>query len=284
METTDSFERQLRGKGRRAPIALGLIGAAAAGTFVYFIARDRAQASAARDRNAAAARGREAERRAGAETPEEKAAVTAQLDAAVARVAEENARYRTHVAAAIAQATDPAAGGTTCPVDRDRVGLVQLAPGDAVGDSLLARNLADYVTRAKAELARGFNPFTTLGEPTGERYEVVFATRRRVEPNRVGNLFVPGELEGRALLWDHAAGAVVCAADLRVENSDSVRAGHRDSGVGDTLELMDLEAGKAIEPGAPDPALVADLDDNLVRAIWVAPAMRTVEAAGAVGQ
>jgi len=279
VDTTDNFERGLRRGNRRSVVALAVIGLAAVGVVVYLVERDVAHTRDWHDKQSAERARRDQQLREGADTAEGKQALAHRLDAAVERAHQLDVAFRAGVTAALTAASAPGASGGTCPVGREATWFAELEPGEAVRDSRLASAVATYATQAREALAAGINPFTKYGEPfdveAKDRYQVVLGMTRHVAPSRVGKLFVAGEIDGRAVLWDHARGAVVCATEVHARNSSEVSS----SAVvysNATANVVNGVAGTDVDPSARDGALIDDLDKQVQNAIWVAPAMHAV--------
>ena len=104
----------------------------------------------------------------------------------------------------------------------DRAGLGETLPSQAV-----AGVLAD-VHRAEGHLAAGrFEEAKlyarALDRPERFGYEVVLLARSTREPRALsGHAYEPGEIEGRAYLYDFGSGRVVCAGDVKAKSSREV--------------------------------------------------------------
>jgi hypothetical protein len=104
----------------------------------------------------------------------------------------------------------------------DRASLAEPLPSQAV-----AGVLAD-VHRAEGHLAAGrFEEAKlyarALDRPERFGYEVVLVARSAKEPRALsGHAYEPGEIEGRAYLYDFASGRVVCAGDVNARSSKEV--------------------------------------------------------------
>ena len=104
----------------------------------------------------------------------------------------------------------------------DRADLTENLPSQAI-----AAVLAD-VQRAEGHLAAGrFEEATlyarALGQPERFSYDVVLVARinKKVKATS-GTTYEPGEIEGRAYVFDFASGRVVCAADVKAKSSKEI--------------------------------------------------------------
>jgi len=104
----------------------------------------------------------------------------------------------------------------------ERVEIAATLPSQAV-----AGVLAD-VRRAEAHLASGRIAEATLygralDRPERFGYEVVLLARTSKRPRALsGNAYEPGEIDGRAFLYDFASNRVVCAGDVHAKSSKGI--------------------------------------------------------------
>lgn len=99
--------------------------------------------------------------------------------------------------------------------------------GGTLPSQAVAGVLAD-VRRAEAHLAAGrFEEAKlyarALDRPERFGYDVVLVAHSATRPRALsGSAYMPGEMEGRAYLYDFATGRVVCAGDIQAKSSKAV--------------------------------------------------------------
>lgn len=104
----------------------------------------------------------------------------------------------------------------------ERADLKEALPSQAV-----AAVLSD-VRRAEKHVAAGHYEEASLYARALDRddrfrYDVVLVAKQAKHPHAVsGKEFTPGEVEGRAYLYDFASGKVVCAADITAKSSKEI--------------------------------------------------------------
>ena len=98
---------------------------------------------------------------------------------------------------------------------------------DTLPSQAVAEVLAD-VRRAEAHLAAGRYEEAVLyaralDRPERFGYDVVLVARAAKKPlARSGSEYDPGEIEGRAYVFDHASGTVICAGDVQAKSSQAI--------------------------------------------------------------
>lgn len=98
---------------------------------------------------------------------------------------------------------------------------------DTLPSQAIAEVLAD-VRRAERHLTAGRYEEATVYARALERperlgYDVVLVAKNAARPRAVsGSEYVPGEIAGRAYVYDFSAGKVVCAADIHAKSSKAV--------------------------------------------------------------
>ena len=174
------------------------------------------------------------------------------IASALARATAEQARFEAGVREAIAEGVGPRPDLGACPIALSARHLAQhgasaslvhrraafplliidrAEPAGGVEDTMpsqaIAGVLAD-VRRAEAHLAAGRFVEATLyaralDRPERFGYEVVLLARAN-KPVRAlsGSAFEPGEIEGRAYVFDFASGRVVCAGDVTARSSREI--------------------------------------------------------------
>jgi hypothetical protein len=164
------------------------------------------------------------------------------IASARARAAAQQAAFSSTMREAIAAdgAAPPAAAPTGCAValpsgpslvhGRPAFPLLVIGQdelGGAMPSQAIAEILAD-ARRAEAHLAAGrFEEATlyarALDRPERFGYDVVLVTRANKPVRAIsGNTFEPGEIEGRAYVYDFASGQVVCRADVHARSSRAI--------------------------------------------------------------
>lgn len=162
------------------------------------------------------------------------------IASARARASAAQGRFEAGVREAIAEDVGPRPDLGTCPIKLpsvssllqrrmafpllivDRKELADTLPSQAI-----ARVLAD-VRRAEVHLAAGrFEEATlyarALDQPDRFDSDVVLVARATKTVRALsGNSYEPGELEGRAYVFDFASGRVVCAGDVKARSSQEI--------------------------------------------------------------
>jgi hypothetical protein len=162
------------------------------------------------------------------------------IASARARASAAQVRFETAVREAIAQDIGPRPDLGACPVALpstsslvygrtafpllvvDRTEVVATLPSQAIADVL-----AD-ARRAEGHLAAGrFEEATlyarALDRPERFGYDVVLVANASKQVRALsGNAYEPGEIEGRAYLFDFASGRVVCAGDVKARSSKEI--------------------------------------------------------------
>ncbi|MEO8705086.1 MAG: hypothetical protein ABI867_33845 [Kofleriaceae bacterium] len=156
-------------------------------------------------------------RRDGTRTVEERTARAAELDQLVIQAAETDAAFQSDLRTMLT--TQPKTTGS-CPVSPRDLDLRYLAPGLELDGTRFAEALRLAVVEGHADLLRGHNPNARRSERP--RHELVLVLTKRVVPVVTGNAFVPGEMAGRAVVWDAAERRVARAGDVAVENMESL--------------------------------------------------------------
>ncbi len=157
-----------------------------------------------------------------------------------ARSAAAQARFETGVRLAIAQDVGPRPDLGVCPIGLSRapslvhsraafplliIGAAEVA--DPIPSQAVADVLAD-VGRAEARLAAGrFEEATlyarALDRPERFGYDVILVARATKQVRALsGNAYEPGEIEGRAYVFDFASGRVVCAGEVTARSSKAI--------------------------------------------------------------
>jgi hypothetical protein len=162
------------------------------------------------------------------------------LASARARAEGAQARFEAGVREAIAQDVGPRGDLGACPVTlppassivRGRAAFPLLTVRrDELGGRLPSQAVAEVLAdarRAEAHLAAGRSEEATLyaralDRPERFAYDVVLVTEAD-KPVRAlsGTAYEPGEIAGRAYLYDFASQRVVCAGDVRAQSSREV--------------------------------------------------------------
>jgi len=221
-----SYEARLRGQQRRAGLVSALV-------VFFFCAGGLAKVARSHQQPV---------------TRKTKVTEAARLDgarlaiaSARARAAAQQARFETRVREAIATGVDaPPPVTEGCPIalrsgpspvhGRPAFPLLVLGRDELAGplpSQAVAEVLAD-ARRAEGHLAAGrFEEATlyarALDRPERFGYDVVLVANAN-KPARalVGTTFEPGEIEGRAYLYDFASGKVVCRADVHAQSSRAI--------------------------------------------------------------
>jgi hypothetical protein len=98
---------------------------------------------------------------------------------------------------------------------------------DTLPSQAVAEVLVD-VRRAEAHLAAGrYEEAALYGRALDRadrfRFDVVLVARATKKPlARSGSEYEPGEIEGRAYLYDFASGRVICAGDVHAQSSPAI--------------------------------------------------------------
>ncbi len=166
------------------------------------------------------------------------------IASARARAAGQQVRFESRVREAIAADDDarPAPLAAACAIalppgpsiggvhGRAAFPLLVIGHGELDGSlpsQAIAEVLAD-ARRAEGHLAAGrFEEATlyarALDRPERFGYDVVLVTRANKPVRAIsGSTFEPGELEGRAYIYDFASGQVVCRADVHAKSSRAI--------------------------------------------------------------
>ncbi len=162
-----------------------------------------------------------------------------------ARAAAQQARFEAGVREAIAaDAAQPGEQGRAepiaCPValpnepspvrGRPAFPLLVVGRGE-LGGTLPSQAIAEVLAdtrRAEGHLAAGrFEEATlyarALDREERFRYDVVLVTKANKQVRALsGNTFEPGEIEGRAYVYDFASGRVACRGDVHVKSSPAI--------------------------------------------------------------
>ena len=166
------------------------------------------------------------------------------IASARARAAGQQIRFETSVREAITADVDtrPASTAAACGVAlppgpsmvrvRGRSAFPLLVIGhDELGGTLPSQAIAEVLAdarRAEGHLTAGrFEEATlyarALDRPERFGYDVVLVTKANKPVRAIsGNAFEPGEIEGRAYLYDFASGQVVCRADVHAKSSRAI--------------------------------------------------------------
>lgn len=163
----------------------------------------------------------------------------AAIAGARARAASAQARFEAGMREALAAKVVARADLGACPFalpagslasGRAAFPLLTIEQSDASGtlpSQAVAGVLAD-VHRAEAHLAAGrFEEAQlyarALDRPERFGYDVVLVASTRKRPRALsGNEFEPGDIEGRAYVYDFASGRVVCAGDVKAKSSKEI--------------------------------------------------------------
>ena len=102
---------------------------------------------------------------------------------------------------------------------------------------------------------------------------LIVLVEQRAAPTVVGNFYEPGRISGRAYLYSHAQGAVLCASTVDVRSSSTIS----------TEFLSDKSVAKTVAVGIGSepnerPAAIASLDRDLEVELWraLATSLRAV--------
>lgn len=186
-------------------------------------------------------------RRAGNETARADGARTA-IAGARTRAAAAQSRFETGVREAIAQGTVPRPDLGACPISlrsftlhgtasslagsarRGEFPLLVLERSE-LGETLPSQRVAEVladVRRAESHLAAGRYEEAAiygraLDRPERFGWDVVLVARASKKPfARSGSEYEPGEIEGRAYVFDFASGRVICAGDVHATSSKAI--------------------------------------------------------------
>lgn len=157
------------------------------------------------------------------------------IASARARAAAAQVRFESSVREAIAEDVGPRPDLGACPValpggpslirGRPAFPLLTVARDErTLPSQAIAGVLAD-ARRAEGHLAAGrFEEATlyarALDRPERFGYDVVLVARANKPVRAIsGSVFEPGEIEGRAYVYDFASGRVVCAGDVKARSS-----------------------------------------------------------------
>lgn len=223
-DAEEPYAAVIRAEGRRARIVL-------AAAVALLVAGGAHAASRSKDARRAPPRVTEASRAAAAH----EAIFRARDHAAAAQV-----RFESSVREAIGADVVPRSDLGACPIrlpeassavrGRSAFPLLTIERAelkDTLPSQAIAEVLAD-VRRAERHLAAGRYEEATLYARALERperlgFDVVLVAKSAARPRAVsGSEYVPGEIAGRAYLYDFASGRVVCAADVEAKSSKAV--------------------------------------------------------------
>jgi hypothetical protein len=162
------------------------------------------------------------------------------IDGARSRASLAQVNFETGVRAAIGQGVVPRSDLGVCPITLvessavstpaaafplltiDRADIAQVLPSQAVAGVLADVHRAEvHLTAGRYEEAALYA--RALDRPERFGYEVVLLAAKNKPPRaRSGAEYEPGEIEGRAYLYDFASGRVVCAGDVHAKSSSSI--------------------------------------------------------------
>ncbi len=259
-ESEHPYERVLRAQQRRARlVAAAAMVAAASGLVASVITRSAS----------ATARRAEAQARASAFQRERYDAARAAIDTARARALEAQARFERGMEEARAKgdaALSPCPAGVSLPTGqtfaaatrRVLVSVVDDAahglPSRTVDEVLVdARRAEIHVNAGRYEDA--ITGARALTSPSRFGRELVVVTTAAKTPEVTSaTTFVPGEVHGRAYLWDFQSSRVLCAADVHATSSREI--GFTYAAAPDA----EVQAGRTTR-------LLASLSDDLATAV-----------------
>ena len=162
------------------------------------------------------------------------------IASARARASAAQARFETGLREAIAEDVGPRPDLGACPatlpsasslVNGRKAFPLLIVHRAELADTLPSQAIADVladVRRAEGHLAAGrFEEATlyarALDQPERFGYDIVLVARASKEVRAIsGSAFEPGEVEGRAYLFDFASGRVVCAGDVKARSSKAI--------------------------------------------------------------
>jgi len=226
----EAYAAMLRREARRS-LVTGAAGAAAVALAVAGIAASvGAPASASTAERLQAVRAQELGRRDAARDAVENAR---------ARAVAEQARFEQSVRAAVGDGAAPSPELGACPIAlprpsgslRGRAFPMIVSRGLGLASSLRSQAVADVLSdvgRAERHLAAGRYEEATLYARALEArdrygYEVVVVASRFDEPRATGpTSYAPGEITGRAYLYDFGTKTVRCAADVTATSSNEI--------------------------------------------------------------
>lgn len=226
-EGEEPYAALLRAQQRRARMFLSFAASVLTATIAAAVARP---APAEPDGAAETARRREARRTRARDA----------IASARGRAAAMQSRFADDVRAAVTAGVAPRDGTEACPIRiaaptglaRGRAfPLVVVTRADVDAANVPSRAIADVladVSRAEEHLAAGRYEEATLYADALEHpgrlvFDVVLVASKDEKPSVTSDLsFVPGDIEGRAYLYEFASRRVVCAADVRAKSSNAI--------------------------------------------------------------